>query len=163
MHVRQLVARERPTRHEVKHRLAIESITSAVRTGRDAAGAGRMLPRLLTTNLLYASVCRLCASVLPLGHCVVAEAGCNWYRLDINIYSLSKNASVCPSPTLRTYTVTHRIRALTLPVRCRCCRRRQRRAVSQSDRLTVDHVYPCERTAQAFVMPVERVAQRRSS
>jgi hypothetical protein len=27
---------------------------------------------------------------LPLGHCVVAEAGCNWYRLDINIYSLSK-------------------------------------------------------------------------
>jgi hypothetical protein len=32
----------------------------------------------------------LCASVLPLGHCVVAEAGCNWYRLDINIYSLSK-------------------------------------------------------------------------
>jgi hypothetical protein len=32
----------------------------------------------------------LCASVLPLGHCVVAETGCNWYRLDINIYSLSK-------------------------------------------------------------------------
>jgi hypothetical protein len=27
---------------------------------------------------------------LPLGHCVVAEAGCNWYHLDINIYSLSK-------------------------------------------------------------------------
>jgi hypothetical protein len=28
----------------------------------------------------------LCASVLSLGHCVVAEAGSNWYRLDINIY-----------------------------------------------------------------------------
>jgi hypothetical protein len=27
---------------------------------------------------------------LPLGHCVVAEAGCNWYHLDINTYSLSK-------------------------------------------------------------------------
>jgi hypothetical protein len=32
----------------------------------------------------------LCASVLPLGHYVIAEAGCNWYPLDINIYSLSK-------------------------------------------------------------------------
>jgi hypothetical protein len=27
---------------------------------------------------------------VPLGHYVVAEAGCNWYHLDINIYSLSK-------------------------------------------------------------------------
>jgi hypothetical protein len=27
---------------------------------------------------------------LLLGHCVVAEAACNWYLLDINIYSLSK-------------------------------------------------------------------------
>ena len=25
------------------------------------------------------------------GYCVVAEAGCNWYLRDINIYSLSKN------------------------------------------------------------------------
>jgi hypothetical protein len=33
----------------------------------------------------------LCASIVPLGHYVVAEAGCNWYHLDINIYSLSKN------------------------------------------------------------------------
>jgi hypothetical protein len=33
----------------------------------------------------------LCASVVPLGHYVVAEARCNWYHLDINIYYLSKN------------------------------------------------------------------------
>jgi hypothetical protein len=32
----------------------------------------------------------LCASVLPLGYCVVAEAGCNWYLHDINIFLLSK-------------------------------------------------------------------------
>jgi hypothetical protein len=32
----------------------------------------------------------LCASVMSLGHCVVAEAGCNWYLLDINICSFSK-------------------------------------------------------------------------
>jgi hypothetical protein len=32
----------------------------------------------------------LCASAVPLGQCVVAEAGCNWYLRDINIYSLSK-------------------------------------------------------------------------
>jgi hypothetical protein len=31
------------------------------------------------------------ACVLPLG--VVAEAGCNYYLLDINIYSLSKKSS----------------------------------------------------------------------
>jgi hypothetical protein len=33
----------------------------------------------------------MCASVLPLGYCVVAEPGCNWYYSDINIYSLLKN------------------------------------------------------------------------
>jgi hypothetical protein len=32
----------------------------------------------------------LCASVLSLGQCVITEAGCNWYLLDINICSLSK-------------------------------------------------------------------------
>jgi hypothetical protein len=32
----------------------------------------------------------LCASVLSLGQCVVAEAGCNWYFFDINIFPLSK-------------------------------------------------------------------------
>jgi hypothetical protein len=31
----------------------------------------------------------LCVSVLSLGHCLVAEAGCNWYHFDINIYILS--------------------------------------------------------------------------
>jgi hypothetical protein len=30
----------------------------------------------------------LCASVIPLGQCIVAEAECNWYHRDINIYSL---------------------------------------------------------------------------
>jgi hypothetical protein len=28
----------------------------------------------------------MCVSVLPLGHCAVAEAECNRYLLDINIY-----------------------------------------------------------------------------
>jgi hypothetical protein len=32
----------------------------------------------------------LCASFIPLGHDVVAEAGCNWYLHDINKCSLSK-------------------------------------------------------------------------
>jgi hypothetical protein len=32
----------------------------------------------------------MCASIMPLGHCVVAKARCNWYLRDINIYSLSK-------------------------------------------------------------------------
>jgi hypothetical protein len=36
----------------------------------------------------------LCASILPLGYCIVVEAGCNWYNLDINIYSLSKKMYV---------------------------------------------------------------------
>jgi hypothetical protein len=36
----------------------------------------------------------LCASVISLGQCVVAEAGCNWYLRDINIYSLSKKRLV---------------------------------------------------------------------
>jgi hypothetical protein len=40
--------------------------------------------------LFYNSFFWLCASVLLLGHCVVAEAECNWYLLNINIYSLSK-------------------------------------------------------------------------
>jgi hypothetical protein len=30
---------------------------------------------------------------LSLGQCVVAEAGCNWYLLDINIFPLSKKSS----------------------------------------------------------------------
>jgi hypothetical protein len=30
-----------------------------------------------------------------LGHCIFAEAGCNKYILDVNIYSLSKNHSKC--------------------------------------------------------------------
>jgi hypothetical protein len=30
----------------------------------------------------------LCASAMPLGYFVVAVARCNWYLLDINIYSL---------------------------------------------------------------------------
>ena len=29
---------------------------------------------------------------MPLGQCVIAEAGCNWYLRDINICSLSKNS-----------------------------------------------------------------------
>jgi hypothetical protein len=37
---------------------------------------------------------RMCASVMPLGHCVVAKATCNWYLCDINICSLLKNN--CP-------------------------------------------------------------------
>ena len=32
----------------------------------------------------------VCISVMTLGFCVVAEAGCNCYLRDINIYSLSK-------------------------------------------------------------------------
>jgi hypothetical protein len=32
----------------------------------------------------------LCTSVLLLGYCVVAEAECNWYLCDINIFLLSK-------------------------------------------------------------------------
>jgi hypothetical protein len=32
----------------------------------------------------------LCASVLSLGYCIVAEAECNWYLRDINIFPLSK-------------------------------------------------------------------------
>jgi hypothetical protein len=34
----------------------------------------------------------LCASVLLIGHCVVADAGCNWYLRDINIFHVSKNS-----------------------------------------------------------------------
>jgi hypothetical protein len=30
----------------------------------------------------------LCASIMSLGHCVVADARCNWYLHDINIYFL---------------------------------------------------------------------------
>jgi hypothetical protein len=33
----------------------------------------------------------LCASILPLGKYIVAEVDCNWYLLDINMYSLLKN------------------------------------------------------------------------
>jgi hypothetical protein len=29
---------------------------------------------------------------MPVGYCVVGEARCNWYLLDINIYSLSKKS-----------------------------------------------------------------------
>jgi len=32
----------------------------------------------------------LCASVMSLGHFVVAEVRCNWYLRDINIFLLSK-------------------------------------------------------------------------
>ena len=32
----------------------------------------------------------LCASVISLGHFVVAEAECNWYLRDINIFPLLK-------------------------------------------------------------------------
>jgi hypothetical protein len=32
----------------------------------------------------------LCAFFMPLGHDVIAEAGCNWYLRDINICSLLK-------------------------------------------------------------------------
>jgi hypothetical protein len=55
----------------------------------------------------------LCASVVPLGHYVVAEAGCNWYHLVlILIYTLYlKNALLsaidssigCPSFTFRAF------------------------------------------------------------
>jgi hypothetical protein len=38
--------------------------------------------------LLY--FCWLCASILSLGHCIVVEAGCNWYRCDIKIFYLLK-------------------------------------------------------------------------
>ena len=34
------------------------------------------------------------ASVVPLGKCVVAEAGCNWYLPDINICSFPKKMKV---------------------------------------------------------------------
>jgi hypothetical protein len=42
----------------------------------------------------------LCASFMPLGYDVVAEAGCNWYIHDINICSLSKNLLLCKVPLL---------------------------------------------------------------
>jgi hypothetical protein len=35
----------------------------------------------------------MCASILSLGYCIVADAECNWYHFDINTYSLSKK---CP-------------------------------------------------------------------
>lgn len=44
----------------------------------------------------------LCASFMPLGHDVVAEAGCNWYLRDINIYSLSKKKGKGSSKSLYT-------------------------------------------------------------
>jgi hypothetical protein len=36
----------------------------------------------------------MCASVLLLEHCVVTDAGYNWYLHDINICSLSKKIQV---------------------------------------------------------------------
>jgi hypothetical protein len=38
----------------------------------------------------------LCASVVPLGHYVGAEAGSNWCLIDINIFSLSKKDDRIP-------------------------------------------------------------------
>jgi hypothetical protein len=32
----------------------------------------------------------LCVSIMPLGHYVIAEARCNWYLPNINIFPLSK-------------------------------------------------------------------------
>jgi hypothetical protein len=37
----------------------------------------------------------LCVSVLPLGHYVVAETGCNYHIHDINIFPLSKKSGRC--------------------------------------------------------------------
>jgi hypothetical protein len=58
----------------------------------------------------------LCASVLPLGHYVVAEAGCNWYHLDINIYFLSKKNRLSPPMSimyLSEYDPTHEMALVT--------------------------------------------------
>jgi hypothetical protein len=43
-----------------------------------------------SVTLLIFYILRLCASVLPLGLCVVVEAGCNWYLYDINILFIEK-------------------------------------------------------------------------
>jgi hypothetical protein len=50
----------------------------------------------------------MCESVLSLGHCVVAETGCNWYLLDINIYSLSKKNLITTSSKKRSDEVLTR-------------------------------------------------------
>ena len=47
-------------------------------------------PFFLLLLLLVLSMFWLCASVMSLGHWVVAESGCNWYLRDINIFFLSK-------------------------------------------------------------------------
>jgi hypothetical protein len=36
----------------------------------------------------------LCVSIMPLEHCVIAEAGCNWYLININMFPLLKNVYV---------------------------------------------------------------------
>jgi hypothetical protein len=44
--------------------------------------------------LVYFFIFWLDAFVLLLGYCVVVEAMCNWYLLDINIFLLLKNVLV---------------------------------------------------------------------
>lgn len=44
--------------------------------------------------LLFLIVFWLRASVMSLRHCVVAEAGCNWYLRDINIFPFSKEKNL---------------------------------------------------------------------
>jgi hypothetical protein len=41
-------------------------------------------------SIIFVSFSWLCASVLLLGHCVVAEAGCNFYLRDTKIFPLLK-------------------------------------------------------------------------
>jgi hypothetical protein len=36
----------------------------------------------------------LCASIMLLGHCFVAEARCNWYLFYINVFPLSEKKSM---------------------------------------------------------------------
>ena len=48
----------------------------------------------------YFSLVWLCASVLPLWYCVVAEAGCIWYLFDINKFPLSKKENYLPHETM---------------------------------------------------------------
>jgi hypothetical protein len=45
---------------------------------------------ITVVGLFFYVVLFLCASVMPLRHCVVAEAKCNWYFRDIIVHFLSK-------------------------------------------------------------------------
>jgi hypothetical protein len=50
----------------------------------------------------------LCASLVSLGHCVGAEARCNWYLVDINIFPYQKNLiSIVTGNEFRCFTPTN--------------------------------------------------------